>query len=106
MHPQLGIWKTLEGILREHPKARCYWAYILSQDGTSGECPWVHRNSTNPNIRKAWGGRVYGIVTGSPSSLSEMWEALPRAMFDITGEKMPDAASSRAREWFRYAFGR
>lgn len=98
--------KTLEGILREHPKAKCYWAYILSQGGTSGECPWVHRNSTNPNIRKAWGGRVYGIVTGSDASLDEVWEALPRAMFDIIGKKMPDAASSRAREWFRYAFRR
>ena len=97
---------TLEHILREHPKATCYWAYILSQDGTSGECAWVHRNSTNPNIRKAWGAMAYGIVTGGASSLSEMWDALPRAMSDITGKKMPDAASSRAREWFRYAFGR
>lgn len=95
----------LASILRQHPKAKCYWAYILSRDSTSGECEWVYRKSRNPNIRKAWGSMAYGIVTGSPFSLSEMWEALPRAMFDITNKKMPDASISWASEWLKYATG-
>lgn len=95
---------TLERILREHPRATCYWAYILAQDGTSGEREWVLRKSTNPNIRVAWGSRVYGLVTGSDSSLSEAWEALPRAMADIAAGGTP--GGTHARGWFEYAFGR
>lgn len=95
---------TLERILREHPRAVCYWAYILARDGTSGERVWVFRNSTNPNIRVAWGSRVYALVTGSDSSLSEAWGALPRAMGDIAPGS--EAGGTRARKWFEYAFGR
>jgi len=100
-----AVHDALERILREHPQARCYWAYILAQNGTSGERAWVFRNSTNPNIRRAWGGRVYGIVTGSDSALSEAWAALPRAMGDVLGGGERGGAG-RAGKWFEYAFGR
>lgn len=100
-----AVHDTLKRILYEHPRARCYWAHILAQNGTSGECAWVFRNSTNPNIRKAWGSRVYGLVTGSDSSLSEAWEALPRAMADVAGGGAGGGAE-QARAWFEYAFCR
>jgi len=100
-----NLYDKLKGILREHPKARCYWAYILSQNSTSGECIWVHNNNTNPNIRKVWGSKVYGLVTGDAGALSETLGAIPHVIRDVTGKEIPDGASVRVREWFTYAVG-
>src|SRR3989338_11419261 len=49
----------LEVAIDKNPNAIAYWAYIIENNGSSGESEWIYLKSNNPKIKKAWGARVY-----------------------------------------------
>ena len=95
------------GITKQHKSAKCYWAYIIPNDGTSGDEMWVYNNNSNPNIRKVWGKKVYGLVTGDDDALKETWTALPRAIADVIKKSgaFNETENARVDGWFKRAFG-
>ena len=76
--------RKLEKAVASDPDAVAYWAYIVTKNGSSGERIWKKKNSpVDERIKKAWGSKVYEIVTGNPNALSETWNALPEALKTI-----------------------
>ncbi len=94
-------------ISKQHKSAKCYWAYIIPNDGTSGDVMWVYNSNSNPNIRKVWGKKVYGLVTGDDNALEETWRAVPKAIANCVGKSrtFDETEYTRVYEWFKRAFG-
>ena len=66
-----------------YPNSICYWAYVIPKNGSSGETIWRKKGkSYNPRIIKAWGRRVYGIVTGDENNLYRTVKAIPLCIKD------------------------
>lgn len=73
----------LLNILKIHPNAQTYWAYILSKKGDSGECVWKYHGEDNSKIKKIWGKNVYFLITGNPNALEQVWGAIPLAVSEV-----------------------
>lgn len=99
--------RKLEAAVQNNPDAMAYWCFLISRNGTSGEDVWrIRGRETNPAIKKAWGNKVYEIVTGNPSSLEEVWRALPLAIHDIRDSTgFDNETREKMVEFFRVAFG-
>jgi hypothetical protein len=99
--------QRLKVLSKSFPKARCYWAYLIGKDGTSGEEVWLYNNKTNKNIKQVWGGKVYEIVTGDPESLSKTWRALPKAINHLKNSdfELNDAEQQKLSAFFEASFG-
>jgi hypothetical protein len=81
--------EKLEKAVREHPGAVAYWAYINNPKGTSGESKWEFAGVVNPSIKKAWGAKVYEIVTEDPNAFEKTLKALPIAIRDNLKTRAP-----------------
>ena len=96
----------LEHVVKLHPHANAYWAFIISKGGDSGETVWHKKGHKSKNtIRKIWGANVYELVTGKKDSLQEMWSALPLALSDLTGKRISLVEQKKLQEFFERAFG-
>ncbi|MCJ7572588.1 MAG: Eco47II family restriction endonuclease [Candidatus Thermoplasmatota archaeon] len=100
--------KKLERAVADNPDAIAYWAYIISQNGTSGESTWYYHGKTDVKVKKVWGKRVYELVTGNVDALENTWKALPLAIKDIikSGHVLSGADEQKLREFFEVAFGK
>ncbi len=74
----------LMAVLAQHPEAKAYWGYIVAKNPIGGEAQWSYKKNrktiSHPNLYKAWGSRVYEIVTGNPAHLRETWLVLNREL--------------------------
>ncbi len=69
----------LMAILETHSSAKAYWCYIVPSSPTSGESQWTYdrgKKLYHRNLYKAWGDKVYEIVTGRSGNLIKTWKAL------------------------------
>ncbi len=87
----------LEAAVERYPRAKAYWAYILERDGSSGERVWLYRRRSDERIRRIFGKKVYELVTGDPTALESVWNALPKAIGDILGTEVSITDSDRAK---------
>ncbi len=100
------IHANLLDISKRFNSATCYLAYIIPKNGTSGIKMWKYNNSSNPYIKRVWGKKVYGLVTGDDETLKETWRALPRAIADVVEKSraFDEMENVRVYEWFKRAF--
>ncbi len=73
----------LERVIRHHPNAEAYWAYILSKKGDSGRSVWKYKGKVDPKINTIWGKDVYELITGDRDALEKVWKALPNAIEEV-----------------------
>ncbi len=83
-----NCFRRLNAAVKMYPKAKAYWAYIISVNGKSGEEVWVRGGRSNPQVRKVWGSKVYELVTGDKNALENVWKALPKAINDLRRSKV------------------
>jgi len=96
----------LQRALENNPDAICYWAFIISQHGDSGESVWNYNGKSNPKLRKIWGKKVYELVTGDKNGLQKVWNALPLAISDLTNRRLELASEEKKMlsKFFVFAF--
>jgi len=79
----------LEQAVTNYPECTAYWAYLIGNNGTSGDCVWQKKGrEINNRIRKIWGWRVYELITGDHDSLKNTWSALPLAISDLLEQEL------------------
>jgi len=80
-----SVFDKLEKVIKKYPKAIAYYAYIIPKKPSNGERIWVmkHRVS-DPRIKELWGSKVYEIVSGDKKNLKRTWDAIPKAINDLT----------------------
>lgn len=105
-----GIMKTrekLEDARKKYPKATAYWGFIVGNKGESGEGVWEYGPMHDDKIRQAWGAKVYEIVTGDANALRKVWEALPKAISDLTKSdyKINEIDQKKLLRFFEETFG-
>lgn len=83
-----AVREKLENITRNNHNTTAYWAYIISKNAQkSGEAIWVKKGFNKiENIKKAWGERVYEIVTGDRTALEKIYKTLPQVIKDVSKE--------------------
>ncbi len=98
--------EKLEKAISTHPKATAFWAYILEQDGSSGESEWTYLGENSPKIKRIWGSKVYELVTGDKKALEKTWKALPLAISDLlkVKYKLTKADQEILIKFFKSAF--
>lgn len=81
----------LMAALAINPNAKAYWGYIVPKSRNSGESNWSYKKDkktiSHPNLYKAWGSKVYEIVTGDAKNLKVTWEALKAYLIQNKSEK-------------------
>lgn len=101
--------KKLEDAFDGNPKANCYWAYIVAENGRSEDKKWwpyTHAKNENENIRRISGSKVYELVTGDGNNLERVWRVLPDAINNIrkTDFKISESDQKEFEAWFTKAF--
>lgn len=82
------LFDILKNVVDKYPKAIAYYAYIIPAKPGSGEKVWkTSHREPNPRIIEAWGKRIYEVVTGDSESLKKTWQALPKAIVKVLGNK-------------------
>lgn len=83
-----AVRRKLEDITSNNHKTTAYWAYIISKSvQKSGEEVWVKKGFNKiESIKKAWGERVYEIVTGDSTALEKIYKTLPQVINDVSKE--------------------
>jgi hypothetical protein len=96
----------LVNVVKEHTTATAYWAYIISNDGSSGQSVWKYHKVEDNRIKKIWGKEVYKIVVGRPTALEDVWKALPMAIADYLNsqKKLSEGEKQKLGEFFTAAF--
>jgi len=97
----------LERAVAGNPNAIAYWAYIISQNGISGESTWYYQGKIDVRVKKIWGKKVYELVTGDAGALENTWKALPSAIKDLikSNHKPSRTDEQKLQEFFEVAFG-
>lgn len=80
----------IKQFVQKNPNSKAYWSYIIEKDNSSGEKVWVYKGDKNPKLMKAWGSKVYEIVTGDSKALEKTWKSLPLAIQDLVGKKIAE----------------
>ena len=96
--------EKLEDNLKNFPNSINYWAFIVHQNGTSGESDWKRNKKNNPKIRKIWGDNIYTIVTKQEGSLEKVWNVLPAAINDVLSSNHKIIDIDNLKVWFKKAF--
>ena len=81
--------EKLEAIVNASETASAYWAFIIPNTKKKwGTKVWVKKGCrTNERLFKCWGRDVYKLVTDNAGALDETYEALPKAIKKINGDK-------------------
>ena len=96
--------KKLKDNLETYPESINYWAFMIAQNGSSGEGNWRYKGDTNPRLKKLWGNDVYNKVTGSNTALREVWNALPLAINQVRNTGYQLDKLEEMITWFKRAF--
>ena len=100
--------KKLDVKAREFPYAKCYWAYIVAENGKSEEKNWKYKHATNKsdNIRRLTGTKIYEVITGDEKNLKLVWEKLPLAIKKVCNSNFSISYEDNQifEEWFQNAF--
>jgi len=100
--------KKLDDKAREHPDAKCYWAYIVAENGSSEEKNWKYKHATNKsdNIRRLSGAKIYELITGDENNLKLVWEKLPLAIKKVCNSNFSILPGDNLifEQWFKNAF--
>ncbi len=96
----------LEMAVRNNPKVKAYWAFLVSKNGDSGDIIWKKGGKSDERIRKVWGSKVYELVTGDPKALEKTWKALALAIKDLRKSEFSinEIEMTKLLEFFNYAF--
>ena len=98
-----NVFDKLKKVADRHPDAIVYYAYIVPEKASSGELIWkTSQREPNSHIHKAWGSKVYEIVTGDKSALEKTWKALPHSINDKY--KLSSDDTQKLLEFFEAAF--
>lgn len=99
--------KNLEAIIKDHPEATAYWAYVVSIKKPVNKIWDYTRDKVkyhDERIKEIGGKYVYELVTGDPNSLDEVWRALPIALHDILNSDLDEEEKNKLKWFFTYAF--
>jgi len=102
-----NVFDKLKKVADENPGSKVYYAYITPKHGGSGECVWnTSQREPQDNIMEAWGSRIYEIVTKDRNALKKTWEALPKAIAKVLGQRSEVQKDDMKRlvEFFEVAF--
>ncbi|MBT4376480.1 Eco47II family restriction endonuclease [archaeon] len=78
------VYDKLEKALEDYPNAIMYWGFVFSMKGDSGEKVWKYLGKENSKIKMVWGKKLYELITGDKNALDKLFEALPKAILDIS----------------------
>ena len=99
--------QKLEDMARKFPKATCYWAYVVAENGKSEEKDWKYKHGDNSlNIRRLTGAKIYELITGDGNNLKKVWEKLPLAIKNVCDSTFVISSNDDNifKEWFEKAF--
>jgi len=100
--------KKLEDKAGKYNKAKCYWAYLIAENGKSEDKDWVyvHAKNNSSNIRRLTGAKIYGLVTGDEANLKLVWEKLPLAIKNVCNTSFTISLIDNKifEQWFKNAF--
>lgn len=77
----------LEKVIEKYPNARAYWAYVINKDYKSEDRTWRYKKREDERIRRISGDKLYEMITGDPDALEKTFNAIPKAIVEIKGEK-------------------
>jgi hypothetical protein len=100
--------KKLEDAASEFNEAKCYWAYIVAENGRSEDKDWKYKHAENDSdsIRRLTGAKIYELITGDGENLKKVWKKLPLAIKEVYDSdfQISSADNQIFEKWFEDAF--
>lgn len=101
------VFDNLKKVTEKYPKGIAYYAYIIPEKRNNVKKVWkIPHRKPNERIIEICGFKLYELITGDGKNLIKVWEAIPKAINDLSIEKINYSENDKVklRELFNLTF--